>query len=325
MSSFQAKVIGDLKEKGLAETSIALYVRSLEKLNGGKPFTSFAFLTKMPSIMAQIGQYKPNTQRSILIAIVSVLNAVKGLPKAVSKYTNKYYETLKAVKRGVDAIEATGEKSENQKENWVSWEDVESKMAEVSAAAESATSNSFSDLNRLLDAVILGLYVYIPPRRNKDYIDMVVVKNAEQAPADSNALDLNKSQFVFRNYKTASTYGTQVIDIPKELMDLIGKYLLLRGDATDLLQPLTTNKKKAVAQRVISVPFLLQPSGRPFNVNGITRVLNRIFGKKVGSSLLRHIYLTGKYGKVLEEQKKDAEAMANSVDMQNKTYIKNTS
>jgi len=74
----------------------------------------------------------------------------------------------------------------------------------------------------------------------------------------------------------------------------------------------------------VAVPFLVQPSGKPFNVNGITRVLNRIFGKKVGSSLLRHIYLTGKYGKILEEQKKDAEAMANSVDMQNKTYIKNT-
>ncbi|MFN9957216.1 MAG: hypothetical protein ACK55I_29280, partial [bacterium] len=71
----------------------------------------------------------------------------------------------------------------------------------------------------------------------------------------------------------------------------------------------SNNKKKAATQRVISVPFLLQPSGRPFNVNGITRVLNRIFGKKVGSSLLRHIYLTGKYGKILEEQKKDAEAM----------------
>ena len=325
MSSFQTKVIADLKEKGLADTSIALYIRSLEKLNGGKPFSSFAFLTKMPAILSQIGQYKPNTQRSILIAIVSVLNAVKGLPKAVSKYTNKYYETLKAVKRGVDAVEATGEKAETQKENWVSWDDVTGKMNEVTAAAKSVTGSSFSDLNRLLDAVILGLYVHIPPRRNKDYIDMVVVKNAEQAPADTNALDLSKSQFVFRNYKTASTYGTQVIEIPKELMDLILQYLFLRGDANDLLKEhLTTPKKKATTQRVISVPFLLQPSGRPFNVNGITRVLNRIFGKKVGSSLLRHIYLTGKYGKILEEQKKDAEAMANSVDIQNKTYIKNT-
>jgi hypothetical protein len=320
MTEFQTKVIGDLKEKGLADSSIALYMRSLEKLNGGKPFPSLAFLTKMPAVMAQIGRYKPNTQRSILIAIVSVMNAVKGLPKTVSRYTNKYYEVLKEVKRGVDAVEATGEKSDTQKENWVTWEQVEAKMTEASDAALGATGNSVTDINKLLDAVILGLYVYLPPRRNKDYIEMVVARRMEDAPADANVLDLSKSQFVFRNYKTASTYGTQTMEAPKELLALISKYLQARGVLKELEPP--SGKKKTV--RTLSVPFLVQPSGKPFNVNGITRVLNRIFGSKVGSSLLRHIYLTGKYGKVLEEQKKDAEAMANSVDIQNKTYIKNT-
>lgn len=319
MTSFQSKMIDELKAKGLAESSIALYVRSLEKLNGGKPLSSLAFLTKMPSIMEQIKQYKPNTQRSILIAIVSVMNAMKAkLPKTVAKYTDKYYGVLKAVKRGVDAVEATGEKSDAQKENWVSWDEVEQLMSSVSGAALATSASTISDLNKLLDAVVLGLYVYIPPRRNKDYIDMVVVRKLEDAPADVNVLDLDKSQFVFRNYKTSSTYGTQVINAPPELMTLITKYLQARG----VMKSLEPTKKKVVR---VTVPFLVQHSGKPFNVNGITRILNRIFGKKVGSSLLRHIYLTGKYGKVLEEQKKDAEAMANSVDMQNKTYIKNTS
>ena len=321
MSDFQSKVIADLKEKGLAESSIALYIRSLEKLNGGKPFPSLAFLTKMPAIMEQIRRYKPNTQRSILIAIVSVMNAVKGLPKTVAKWTNKYYEVLKEVKRGVDAAEATGEKTDAQKENWLSWEQVQQKMADAADAAMGTTGTSLSDANKLLDAVVLGLYVYLPPRRNKDYIDMVVSRRVEDAPADVNVLDLNKSQFVFRNYKTASTYGTQVIDAPKELMTLIDKYLQSRGITT--AEPVAPKKgKKKVAPPTLA-PFLVQSSGKPFNVNGITRILNRIFGGKVGSSLLRHIYLTGKYGKILEEQKKDAEAMANSVDIQNKTYIKN--
>lgn len=318
MTDFQSKVIADLKEKGLAESSIALYMRSLEKLNGGKPFSSLAFLTKMPAIMTQIQRYKPNTQRSILIAIVSVMNAVKGLPKTVSKWTNKYYAVLKEVKRGVDAVEATGEKSDAQKENWLTWDEVQQKMSESADAAAASNGTSLSDLNKLLDAVVLGLYVYLPPRRNKDYIDMVVARRVEDAPNDVNVLDLNKSQFVFRNYKTASTYGTQVIDAPKELLALIVKYLQSRGVMKEL--ETKPGKKKTVPALV---PFLVQSSGKPFNVNGITRILNRIFGKRVGSSLLRHIYLTGKYGKILEEQKKDAEAMANSVDIQNKTYIKN--
>jgi len=321
MTDFQQRVIADLKEKGLADSSISLYVRTLEKLNGGKPLSSFAFLTKMPAVMEQINRYKPNTQRSILIAIVSVLNAVKGLPKTVSKWTNKYYAVLKAIKRDIDTVEATGDKSDAQKENWLSWEEVESKMNEMAAAAMATTGSSLSDLNKLLDALVLALYVYVPPRRNKDYTDMVVVRKLEDAPTDSNVLDISKPQFVFRNYKTASTYGTQTTDVPKELMTLIVKYLQAGGVMKEL-EP-TMGKKKKVTRAPV-VPLLLQPSGKSFNVNGITRILNRVFGKRVGSSLLRHIYLTGKYGKVLEEQKKDAEAMANSVDMQNKTYIKNT-
>jgi len=319
MTEFQSKVLTDLKAKGLADSSIALYMRSLEKLNGGKPFSSFAFLTKMPAIMTQIGRYKPNTQRSILISIVSVLNAVKGLPKTLTKVTNKYYEVLKAVKRGVDAAEATGEKTDAQKENWLSWDEVEAKMTAAATTASEVAGSSLADLNKLLDAVVLGLYVYLPPRRNKDYIEMLVARRAEDAPSDSNVLDLTSSKFIFRNYKTASTYGTQEVAVPKNLLALIVKYLTARGVMKEL-EPATNKKKTAIRT---TAPLLLQPSGKPFNVNGITRILNRIFGGKVGSSLLRHIYLTGKYGKVLEEQKKDAEAMANSVDIQNKTYIKN--
>jgi hypothetical protein len=45
-----------------------------------------------------------------------------------------------------------------------------------------------------------------------------------------------------------------------------------------------------------------------------------VLGKGVGSSALRHIYLTHKYGDVEKEQQKDAAAMAHSVNQQ-KEYI----
>lgn len=320
METFMKRVTDDLKTKGLADSSIALYLRALEKLNGGKQFSSLAFLTKMPVILEQIKAYKPNTQRSILIAIVSVLNAVKNLPKSVTKWTKKYYDVLKEVKRGVDATEATGEMTEAQKENWLTWPEVEAKMKEVADAALATTGSSVCDINKLLDAVVLGVYVYNKPRRNKDYIDMVVTNKSDDVGSDVNVLDLSKSLFTFRNYKTANTYGTQQAEVHTDLMTLITKYLQARGVLKDLVP---AGKKKTA--RTVSVPFLVQPSGKPFNINGITRILNRIFGSKVGSSLLRHIFLTGKYGKLLEEQKKDAAAMANSVDTQNKTYIKSES
>jgi hypothetical protein len=56
-------------------------------------------------------------------------------------------------------------------------------------------------------------------------------------------------------------------------------------------------------------------------VNSITRILNKIFGKKVGSSMLRHIFLSDKYGEVKGEMADDAKAMGHSVDEQQNTYV----
>jgi hypothetical protein len=51
-------------------------------------------------------------------------------------------------------------------------------------------------------------------------------------------------------------------------------------------------------------------------------MLNKIFGKKIGVSMLRAISLTDKYGKMAEDLKKDAGDMATSVDTIMNNYIK---
>jgi hypothetical protein len=57
-------------------------------------------------------------------------------------------------------------------------------------------------------------------------------------------------------------------------------------------------------------------------INSITRILNKVIGKGVGSSMLRHSYLSNKYGDKLKEQADDAKAMSHSLGQQ-KDYIKN--
>jgi hypothetical protein len=54
----------------------------------------------------------------------------------------------------------------------------------------------------------------------------------------------------------------------------------------------------------------------------MTRILNKIFGKSVGSSMLRNLYLSNKYSGMVEELKKDTKNMATSVDVALSTYIK---
>jgi hypothetical protein len=67
--------------------------------------------------------------------------------------------------------------------------------------------------------------------------------------------------------------------------------------------------------------------GDPLSSSSFTHKLNRIFMKRFGvpisSTLIRKIYLTGKYGKVLEEMKDDSKVMGHSLGTQQKIYIRN--
>ena len=64
---------------------------------------------------------------------------------------------------------------------------------------------------------------------------------------------------------------------------------------------------------------------QPLTSNGITKDLNRIGvkyrGKPFGSSILRHSYLSHKYGKEQAEKEKDADLMGHSLATQ-ADYIK---
>ena len=57
--------------------------------------------------------------------------------------------------------------------------------------------------------------------------------------------------------------------------------------------------------------------------NALTSKLNAIFdGHKIGSSMLRKMYLTNKYSNVIDEMKQDAENMGTSTNVMQTNYIK---
>jgi hypothetical protein len=209
------------------------------------------------------------------------------------------------------------ELSDTQEKNWISWKDVLSKYQELSSAVdEFVTKKSITEqeYNLLLSYTILSLYVHQAPRRNKDYQIMLLTnKYNVDLPKDRNYLDVENKSFIFNDYKTASKYGTQHVAISDDLWKALMKYF-------------KHHPKVNVTKKGLSIKgmehFLVYFNNAPLDkVNSITRILNKVFDKAIGSSMLRHIYLTGKYGKVLEEQKADASNMAHSEAMQ-KDYIK---
>jgi hypothetical protein len=55
----------------------------------------------------------------------------------------------------------------------------------------------------------------------------------------------------------------------------------------------------------------MKPNGTKFSAQNITRELNSIFGKKISTSMLRHIYLSNLYKDVpkLNQMRETAEKM----------------
>jgi hypothetical protein len=160
--------------------------------------------------------------------------------------------------------------------------------------------------------MVLSLFVLQPPRRCLDFIKMKIINQySDELDKDYNYLDIKDKKFYFNNFKTAKTYKQQIIDINDELYNVILQYIKYH--------PLNKELKKKTA----NIPFLVRPDGDAYiNSNTITRILNKIFDKKISVSMMRNIYLTDKYADDNKEKKADAKAMGTSLNMLDNNYIK---
>jgi hypothetical protein len=303
------KLYDFLKGKNITESSLKLYFNNLRRLNGGEFPKNFLFLKDVDKILGDLEKYKPNTRRSYLISIITLL---KHDPKQKKLY-DKYYPHLdKYNKEGAK----NNEKSETQKENWVSQDDVKGiyeKLGEEVKPLLEQKKLSPSEYEKVLRHLVLSLYVLQKPRRNADYQKAVIVNKYDDTfDKDFNYLNLGNGKWYFNNYKTKGTYKTQEVDASPEMLEVIKSFLKHHPLGKEL-------KKKSG-----SIPLIVDIEGRPFEMNNaITRILNKVFGKKIGVSLLRNIYLTDKYGDKVKELEQDAKEMGTSASTIQNQYIKN--
>ena len=193
-----------------------LYIHNLSKLNKGKPIKNLNFLSP-PSILEGLNDIKANTRRTYIIAIVS---ALKGRPEAkYKKLYIRYYDELMKLNA---ELKTNTTKSDKQKENWMSQDEIQEKsddLCQIIPAIEGKKKISGAEYTKLLHCLILSLYVKQAPRRNKDYTDMMVVK---QLPSDTtvNYLDINDWKWTFNNYKTKGTYNSVTIPVPPKIQEI---------------------------------------------------------------------------------------------------------
>jgi hypothetical protein len=209
-----------------------------------------------------------------------------------------------------DLKKGSNTKSESQQKNWIEQNQVISVYEDLKEKAMPLLVKKKVDDQEwviILDFVILSLYVLQPVRRNKDYQLMLYVNDKNIIENIEFNYYLPKlKKFEFNQYKTSGTYNTQEVDVNPELVDILAKYAKIH--------PLKKQKNFYLLVNYKGEPLLA--------VNAITRILNRIFGRPIGVSLLRSISLTDKYKKVMEDLDKTTAEMGTSSSIARGTYIK---
>ena len=303
-TTFMNSVFDKLKtEKDLTDSTALKYIRNLVTLNNRQLFKNLAFLRKHDNINDLLKVYAPTTRKTLLGTIVSVLRMYKSKPgykQCFAYWEGQMQEAISEFKKT-----PKNKLTDKKMKNWIDWTNVVEIQKLLNKKIDGIRFKTITakEYNDVLSSFILSLYTAFPPRRNIDYMDMYVVKRYKKnMPEDKNYLDLDKEQFIFNKYKTKKKHGQQIISFEdNDDFKHILKVLLK-------VHPLVKGRWK-------EVPMLVNSQGNKFTANNsITRLLNRIFGgKKVGSTMLRHSYLSHRYGDELAERKKDAEAMGHDV------------
>jgi hypothetical protein len=184
--------------------------------------------------------------------------------------------------------------TEKQQLNFVKWNellDVQKKLAEK----ENKTDNQWKQY------LVASLYTLNPPVR-ADYGEMEVHRKADKKRTGNELIwGGKKPVFVFRNYKTAKTYGEVKLPVSKPLQEVITKWFEHLG----------------------RVPMYLI-GDTPSNPNTfgiyVSETFKRYTGKELGISLIRHSYITHIYPtlKTIKQKEALANSMLHSRDLQEK-------
>lgn len=270
----------------LSPSSIQVYMSSIRAVSKliNKPLLNVDdIIENYEEILnAMIETYKPSIRKTKIASFIVAIDRKKENTEKTNEIIKLYREQLFNDSEKSAERENEQKMTETQEEAYIPWEDVESTYEELKLQCIPLFRLKHFDagiFDKLQQYVLLSCYVLIPPRRSKDYADFKINGNIDKE--ENNYMIIkgkNKTaEFVFNSYKNAKRLGAQIVDIPNELKNIILKWKAISG--SDWL----------ISTR----------SGSKITQVRINQILNQIFyPKKISSSMLRHIYLTSKFGDV---------------------------
>jgi len=297
------------KRPNLSQSSIKTYMsninttaRDLEK----ELSTTTDIIENYKEILEYLNKFTPIVRKTKLSAFIVALDEKEKNSDEIKTMLAEMRAQLYKDAEEVDSEDNKQKLTKSQEKNYISWDEVMKIYEQLRIEAEplfKLDNLTRKQFQRLQDFVILSLYVLTPPRRSLDYTEFKL-RNFDKEK-DNYMMTTGRKKIptlVFNTFKNVGRLGQQKLQISNQLRNIIMKWMDKNPHDYLLLGSKGASK-------------ITQPK--------LNLYLNNIFGKNIGSSMLRHIYLTEKYSDVdLEELQETTESMGNSLIDRTLKYVR---
>lgn len=264
-------------------------------------------------LIEHIDEVKSKHTRKNKIAVLLVFAQTYDLKDKIIK---DLIERMDKLAQEVKTDYESNEMTDKQKENWLTMEDLDKKIEELKADIPKTKLAGFNDYNKVIKYLILSIYKFVPLRN--DIVDCKLVAGAP--PKGDEDTNINyiyvpkttAASIVLNAYKTKDAYKQKVIKLPYEITSDLRKYMAL-------IHSVSPNKWFVIGKR---------DHDKSMTRNAFTKYLNKVFGKNVSTSMIRHTIVSSVYKVDKDEYKQKqelADKMGHSVDMASLVYAKDLS
>ena len=286
------------KRPNLSESSLTTYNSILQSLHKKIFGDSTEIHLKNFDDTDKILEFLKNIPAQRRKTTLSALVVVSG---GNDKYRKQMLDDIGEYNKNI----RTQEKSPEQRESWVDFEDIKQiwEILKIKADAlykkNDKNPASIQEIQKFVLLSVLG-GLFTPPRRSLDWC-CFKINNID--PESDNYIDKKKKMLVFNKYKTNKTYKQQRVPLPLELKTILDKWIKVDPKRDYLF---------------------FDVNGSPLTSVKLNQRFVKIFGKKAAINQMRHSYLTNKFGDTIKQNEIISDTMKEmgSSPQQLQLYVK---
>jgi hypothetical protein len=294
-----------MKKRKIKDNSCKTYLSSLRKIKkemtGENDVQNTDFLQDFEEVMDIVNtEKKITTKKNRLIAVLVALTSDKHPNQPL---IDKFQAELEKLNNDYMNFLTKQEKTKTQSDNWLDYRELvdvvntlgeEVKYAGIQGAKVGKLDED--EMKLLQDYVVLRTYLDFPLRNDFAEMKSLTLADYKKIPKEEReeknylVKDNKKLFFYINNFKNKAKIGAKQFEIPKGLEKLIKLWLKHNKSGWFLIK---------------------NDTNEPLSPNGITKLLNKIFKKRVdkliSTSMIRHIIISHELRneKTIEEKKKD--------------------